>query len=322
MRARRALGLLGAVLVLGVAGCGLLGGGASTVPVALLSQVAPDGKSLTALVPSSLIQQQGGLDRVIQRLRRSKQFEILRFGEKAWQFAPVDLQGEAEFAPVAVFALPQALSAPKPLDAPPDWQQAGLIVPAGEVQATVRSYELTCPPQIAKVALAQAREAFAKLNLPAANLARLSIVSITCLDLEQDGQPELVYGVRLDNPLRPLDVRDNWQAFLARPENEREEYSLLLLSHEVSPGLAGSTQDAQWQTQTLIEDIRPLDEVGDSVDSYLLAGAADLDGDGTTELVVQQQGLRSFDVQVLTAKPNEIGDLIWRDYYQPKRALR
>jgi hypothetical protein len=77
--------------------------------------------------------------------------------------------------------------------------------------------------------------------------------------------------------------------------------------------------------EPVLTHTRALAYVNDSISSYAVMGAINLSGGNYGELVVQEIGLNSVDLLVLTAL-EEVGDnaakkVRWTSYYQNQRSL-
>ncbi|NJK60836.1 MAG: hypothetical protein HC918_12135 [Oscillatoriales cyanobacterium SM2_1_8] len=164
----------------------------------------------------------------------------------------------------------------------------------------------TCPtylPQrLRPVVAAFAQE---RLRLSTARANRLAFSHLECLDWNGDRQPEILVGVRFDNPQRPLGNRTtHWQSFLALPVSEREEYSMALVLR---------AQGDTWAAEPIALRTRALAFLGDSVGSYAVHSVRDLDGDGTPEVLLLDIGLNTVDLVV--ARHTADG---WRSHYRDR----
>ena len=305
----------------------------SKVPVFLFTQAAPDGKSLEAVVPSSLVEQTGDLEKVVKSLPPDSKFTIARFGKTLGQFQTSTLNTSDVLGAIAVFKLKTAIATNNPI-----WRERSLVImPTAQLEAQTdsqvaaqagnepanssgnqanranQSYQLTCPAKIQNSIITQSRPLFTKLGVDASLLDKISIASIVCLDLDLDNQPEIVAGLRIDNPDRPSSNDPQaWQKFLALPANQRQEFSVLVILRQ---------SGADWQAEPILTHIRALAFIGDSISSYVLFGAQDLDRDSRAELIVQAISLDTIDAQVITSVFNQSNQLQWRNYYQPDRSL-
>jgi len=308
----------------------------SKVPVFLLTQAAPDGKSIEAVVPSSLVEQTGDLEKVMKSLPPDSKFTIARFGKTLGRFQTNTLNTSDVLGAIAVFKLKTAIDTNNAI-----WRERSLVImPTAQLEAqtdsqvaaqagndptnssgnqtnqTNQSYQLTCPAKIQTSIITQSRPLFTKLGVDESLLDKISIASIVCLDLDLDNQPEIVTGLRVDNPDRPSSIDPQaWQKFLALPANQRQEFSMLVILRQ---------SGADWQAEPILTHIRALAFIGDSISSYVLFGAQDLDRDSRAELIVQAISLDTIDAQVITSvsnQTNQSNQLQWRNYYQPDRSL-
>jgi hypothetical protein len=307
-------------------------------PVFLLTQAAPDGKTIEAVVPSSLVEKFGTLEQVVKSLPPDSKFTIMRFGKALAQFQTTKLDASDVLGAIAVFKLKSAIPANHPI-----WRDRNLvIIPTAQLESQVdtqtaaqagnqpepqreklanQSYQLTCPPKVQPLIINKSRGLFTKLGVTEDRLDKIAIASIVCLDLDLDSQPEIVAGLRLDNPNRPAGIDpEQWQKFLALPPNARQEYSMLTILRQNA---------GDWQADSIITHTRALAFIGDSVSSYVLFGAQDLDGDDRAELIVQEIGLDTIDAQVIApvvtssvnGSNNGLNQWQWRSYYQGDRTL-
>lgn len=279
------------------------------VPVFLFLQVSPDRQSLEAIVPSSLWQYAGGIEGLQQQLPPTG-WSLLQFGKLLAVVQTQEQRISENFGGIAVFKLAQPLSDDRILA-----QQGIILVPSGQANplpASLPSFQYNCPSQVQAVVLSQGKAVFKNLGVQA---ERLGIASLVCVDIDGDQVPEIVTGLRLDNPLRPLATDpQGWQNFLALPPAQRQEYSVLLLLRKTGD---------RWTSEPLITHQRTLSYFNDSISSYVLANAHDLTGDRRLELVVQEIGLTTMGLWVLTPNPDltTATTTPWLDYYLRERSL-
>ncbi|AFY69428.1 hypothetical protein Pse7367_1131 [Thalassoporum mexicanum PCC 7367] len=300
------------------------------VPVFIFTQVAPDGTTIDTLVPSDLVAAQGSLTDVINSLPEDRSFQVVKFGESRMQFQAAELSGSQVFGEIATFQLPAAITQDNN-QGNDIWQERNLlIVPSGlvtiaapidpetEVAAdptsqptTSRRY--TCPSGVQSLVLDNSRALFLDLGARVDHLPRVAVSSVMCLDIDNNQQAEIVAGLRLDNINRPSSLEiDAWQRFLQLPIDQRWEYSMLVMLRR--PDDAPDT----WLVETIATHSRALAYTQDSVGSFALFSAHDLDGDDWLELAIVEIGLDTVEALVLTSGANKWQ---WQSYYQPDRPL-
>ena len=301
----------------------------TNIPVFLLLQASPSGKNIDAVMASDLVSQQGSLDKILKVFPDNSQFSIMRFGQTITTFRSSAVRGSDAFGAIASFKV-QDQSPDKtktqegdnaaPLDVKTLRQPNLVIVPTDSLpKREERNYFLNCPKNIQNQVLEKARPLFVNLGAAPNRLNQVTIASMVCTDLDQDGQPEIIAGLRLDNLDRPVGMDPTaWQKFLARPASQRQEYSMLVWLRRAE----GATD---WQVEPVLTHTRALAYVNDSISSYAVMGALNLSGGNYGELVVQEIGLNSVDLLVLTAV-EEIGEnaskkVRWSSYYQNQRSL-
>jgi len=302
----------------------------TNIPVFLLLQASPNGKNIDAVVASDLVNQRGSLDKTVKSFPENTQFSIMRFGQTVATFRSSTVGGSDAFGAIASFKVQepdknkdqkdQGGANAAPLDIKTLRQPNLLIVPTDSLpKREERNYFLNCPKNIQNQVLEKARPLFLTLGAKQNRLNQVSIASMVCADLDQDSQPEIIAGLRLDNLERPAGMDPvAWQKFLARPALERQEYSMLVWLRRGE----GATD---WQVEPVLTHTRALAYVNDSISSYAVMGAINLSGGNYGELVVQEIGLNSVDLLVLTAL-EEVGDnaakkVRWTSYYQNQRSL-
>ena len=154
---------------------------------------------------------------------------------------------------------------------------------------------------------------FLNLGANQSAIPQVAIASLVCADIDGDNQPEIIAGLRLDNTIRPVGFDPQmWKEFLSRPAIERQEYSMLVM-------LRKSGND--WISEPILTHTRALSYINDSVSSYALYGIQEINGDRYPEIIVQEIGLNSLDVRVLTPNVDAQGKWQWRSYYQNQRSL-
>jgi len=284
------------------------------VPVLLFLQASPDRLTLEAIVPNSLVRYAGGIDGVKQMLNADADpLVMLQFGKALAEFQPTSRNVVDTFGAIAIFKLAQPFRQNRVLA-----QQGIAILPRSRYEPlppASPSFQYNCPATVQAIALELGRQEFLKMGVAQSATARTAISSLVCADLDGDQNPEIVAGLRLDNPLRPIaDDVQAWQKFLNLPAEQRQEYSLLIKLYE-----EGNT----WLSEPIIRHTRALSYLNDSISSYVLANAYDLNGDRRLELLVQEIGLSTINVWLLTPNlqttdPNRSK---WLDYYLPERSL-
>ncbi len=285
--------------------------GSPPKPVFLLVQVAPNGQTLEAITPRDLVTQEGTLERVVQALPPQGSFELLQFGKVVAAFQTKELGSSDVLGAIAIFRLQQSqpelsLRSLRQLD-------NFIIVPKGTAPTHSVTYQYTCPPMIQPLILQQGKRYFTALGAKSQWLNQAAIASLVCVDINLDGQSEIIAGLRLDNPLRPIGTNEaEWQQFLSRSVTERQEYSLLLLLRRGESG---------WLAEPILTHTRALSYLNDSIVSYVLVGAEDLTGDRTLELIIREVGLNTVDAHVLTPVVEDGKPWQWQRYYRSNRPL-
>jgi len=284
------------------------------VPVLLFLQASPDRLTLEAIVPNSLVRYAGGIDGAKRLLNADAEpLVMLQFGKALAEFQPTSRNVVDTFGAIAIFKLAHPLRQNRVLA-----QQGIAILPRSHYEPlppASPSFQYNCPAKVEALALDLGRQEFLKLGVEQSATAKTAITSLVCADLDGDQNPEIVAGLRLDNPLRPLaDDVQAWQTFLSLPAQQRQEYSLLIKLYQ-----SGNT----WLSEPIIRHTRALSYLNDSISSYVLANAYDLNGDRRLELLVQEIGLSTINVWLLTpdlqtTAPNRSK---WLDYYLPERSL-
>ncbi|MEI6327720.1 MAG: hypothetical protein WCP16_00705 [Pseudanabaena sp. ELA645] len=297
----------------------------SPVPIFLFMQASPDGKTIEGIVPSDLVEQLGSLDRVVQSIPSGSKFSLIQFGKPLGMFQISAVRGSDAFGAIASFKLqapnnnekdPQL----KALD-PTVLRQSNLTIVASDrlnnipnnSQSIDRTYVFNCPNKIQPLVLEKSRNLFLNLGANQAAIPQVAIASLVCADIDGDNQPEIIAGLRLDNTIRPVGFDPQmWKEFLSRPAIERQEYSMLVM-------LRKSGND--WTSEPILTHTRALSYINDSVSSYALYGIQEINGDRYPEIIVQEIGLNSLDVRVLTPNVDAQGKWQWRSYYQNQRSL-
>jgi hypothetical protein len=189
------------------------------------------------------------------------------------------------------------------------------IVPSDRLNtASERTYFFNCPSKIQPLVLEKSRNLFLNLGAKQAAISQVAIASLVCADIDGDNQPEIIAGLRLDNPIRPAGFDPQvWQEFLSRSALERQEYSMLVMLRKSTNG--------DWTSEPILTHTRALSYINDSVSSYALYGLQEINGDRYPEIIVQEIGLNSLDVRVFTPTVDAQGKWQWRSYYQNQRSL-
>ncbi len=285
---------------------GLLVGCGGTVPVAKLPvfvvvQASPDGSALETIAPSDWVGDRAQLETAVRDLPPGP-YTLRQPGQPATALLPQGVFPSTAFGTVVTFKLPAPLDVRHPLRRRP---QGAVLLPKG-VPPAPEAVHYTCPPDLPRrlrplvAALGQER-----LNLSAARAQNLAFSHLECVDLTGDRRPEILAGVRFDNPQRPLGNRAaHWQSFLALPAAEREEYSLALVLQ---------AQGETWVPEPIALRTRALAFLGDSVGSYAVHSVRDLNGDGTPEVLLLDIGLNTVDLVVAQRNGRE-----WRSYYRDR----
>lgn len=289
------------------------------VPIFLFIQASPDGKTIEGIVPSDLVEQLGSLDRVVQSIPIGSKFYLVQFGKPLGMFQVSAVRGSETFGAIASFKVQE----PNPNDKnqptkgfdPTVLKQSNLTIVGSDHLNTNSelTYFFNCPSRIQPLVLSKSRSLFLKLGASKAATSQVAIASLVCVDIDGDNQPEIIAGLRLDNSQRPIGFEPQiWRDFLSRPALERQEYSMLVM-------LRKSGND--WNAEPILTHTRALSFINDSVSSYALYGIQEINGDRYPELVVQEIGLNSLDVRVLTPNVDAQGKWQWRSYYQNQKSL-
>jgi hypothetical protein len=290
------------------------------VPIFLFIQSSPDGKTIEGIVPSDLVEQFGSLDRVIQSIPIGSSFSLVQFGKPLGMFQVSAVRGSDAFGAIASFKVQAPTNSeknqpPKSFD-PTILRQPNLTIVASDRVNTAsdRTYFFNCPSKIQPLVLDKSRNLFLKLGATQAALSQVAIASLVCVDIDGDNQPEIIAGLRLDNPIRPAGFDPQvWKDFLARSALERQEYSMLVMLRKSANG--------DWVSEPILTHTRALSYINDSVSSYALYGIQEINGDRYPEIIVQEIGLNSLDVRVFTPTIEPQGKWQWRSYYQNQRSL-
>ncbi len=294
----------------------------SPVPIFLFIQASPDGKTIEGIVPSDLVEQFGSLDRVIQSIPVGSKFSLMQFGKLLGTFQVSAVRGSDAFGAIASFKVQASTESDKsqPMKGidPNVLRQPNLTIVASDrisnTQNSDRTYFFNCPNKIQPVVLEKSRNLFLKLGANQAAVSQVAIASLVCADIDGDKQPEIIVGLRLDNPIRPVGFDPQvWKDFLSRPALERQEYSMLVMLRKSPNG--------DWNAEPILTHTRALSYINDSVSSYALYGIQEINGDRYPEIVVQEIGLNSLDVRVLTPNVDAQGKWQWRSYYQSQKSL-
>jgi hypothetical protein len=290
------------------------------VPIFLFIQSSPDGKTIEGIVPSDLVEQFGSLDRVIQSIPVGSNFSLVQFGKPLGMFQVSAVRGSDTFGAIASFKVQTPTESnknqpTKNLD-PAILRQPNLTIVASDRinTASDRTYFFNCPSKIQPLVLDKSRNLFLKLGAPQAAISQVAIASLVCVDINEDNQPEIIAGLRLDNAIRPAGFDPQvWKDFLARSALERQEYSMLVMLRKSTNG--------DWTSEPILTHTRALSYINDSVSSYALYGVQEINGDRYPEIVVQEIGLNSLDVRVFSPTVDAQGKWQWRSYYQNQRSL-
>ncbi|GBO53797.1 hypothetical protein APA_1745 [Pseudanabaena sp. lw0831] len=290
------------------------------VPIFLFIQSSPDGKTIEGIVPSDLVEQFGSLDRVIQSIPVGSKFALMQFGKPLGMFQVIAVRGSDAFGAIASFKVQAPTESDKnqqtkSLD-PAILRQPNLTIVASDRinTASDRTYFFNCPSKIQPRILEKSRNLFLKLGANQAATSQVAIASLVCADIDGDNQPEIIAGLRLDNPIRPAGFDPQvWKDFLSRSALERQEYSMLVMLRKSANG--------DWSPEPILTHTRALSYINDSVSSYALYGIQELNGDRYPEIIVQEIGLNSLDVRVFTPNVDAQGKWQWRSYYQNQRSL-
>ena len=292
----------------------------SPVPIFLFVQASPDGKTIEGIVPSDLVEQFGSLDRVIQSIPVGKSFSLIQFSKPLAIFKIIAVHGSDAFGAIASFKVqePSADEKNQPVKSfdPAVLRQPNLTIVASDRinTASDRTYFFNCPSKIQPLVLEKSRNLFVKLGTNPDATSQVTIASLMCADIDGDNQPEIIAGLRLDNPLRPSGFDPQpWKEFLSRTAIERQEYSMLVMLRKSASG--------DWTPEPILTHTRALSYMNDSVSSYALYGIQEINGDRYPKLIVQEIGLNSIDVRVLAPTVDAQGKWQWRSYYQNQRSL-
>jgi hypothetical protein len=293
----------------------------SPAPIFLLIQSSPDGKTIEALVPSDLVEQFGSLDRVIQSIPVNGSFSLVQFGKPIGLFQVSAVRGSDTLGAIASFKVQAPAETDKNKAAksfdPAILRQPNLTIVASDrinPNQSDRTYFFNCPNKIQPLVLEKSRNLFLKLGANQAATSQVAIASLVCADIDGDNQPEIIAGLRLDNPIRPTGFDpQTWKDFLSRSALERQEYSMLVMLRKSAKG--------DWDSEPILTHTRALSYINDSVSSYALYGLQEINGDRYPEIIVQEIGLNSLDVRVFTPNVDAQGKWQWRSYYQNQRSL-
>jgi hypothetical protein len=292
----------------------------SPVPIFLFIQASPDGKTIEGIVPSDLVEQLGSLDRVIQSIPVGSKFALMQFGKPLGLFQVSAVRGSDAFGAIASFKVQAPTESDKnqptkSLD-PTILRQPNLTIVASDRinTASDRTYFFNCPNKIQPLVLDKSRNLFLKLGATQSAITQVAIASLICVDIDSDNQPEIIAGLRLDNPIRPAGFDPQvWKDFLSRSALERQEYSMLVMLRKSPNG--------DWTSEPILNHTRALSYINDSVSSYALYGIQEINGDRYPEIIVKEIGLNSLDVRVFTPTVDPQGKWQWRSYYQNQRSL-
>jgi len=286
--------------------------------VFLFLQASPDGTTIEGLVPSDLVEQSGNLDRALQAIPASSQFDLSQFGKSLATFQVSAVRGSDNFGAIAILKV-QTASNPNSLFQALKQQNLTIVqnFSQGEGQAVSsgdRSYFFNCPNKIQPLVLEKSRQLFVSLGAVPSALSKVAIASTVCADLDGDNQPEIIAGLRLDNGDRPVGFNPQaWQLFLSKPASARQEYSMLVVLKRAA--------NRDWIAEPILTHTRSLSYIDDSVSTYVLHGIQELNGDQSPELVIKEIGLNYLDAKVLTSTIGADGKWQWRNYYQNQRSL-
>ncbi|MGQ9864774.1 MAG: hypothetical protein ACUVSQ_00575 [Pseudanabaenaceae cyanobacterium] len=281
-------------------GCGGIAPPAK-LPVFVVVQASPDGSALETIAPTDWVSDRAQLGSALRNLPPDP-YTLWQVGQPAASLFPQGVFPSEAFGAVVTFKLATPLDVRHPLRRQP---RGAMLVPKGVPPAPdVTRY--TCPPDLPR-RLQPAVAAFGqkRLNLSAARARNLAFSHLECVDLTGDRRPEILAGVRFDNPQRPLgNQATHWQSFLALPAIEREEYSLALVLRP---------QGETWSVEPIALRARALAFLGDSVGSYAVHSVRDLDGDGTPEVLLLDIGLNTVDLVVARWDGRQ-----WLSYYRDR----
>lgn len=302
-----------------------------SVPVFLFLQASPDGQTLDGVIPSDLLERLGGINQVIQSIPAGSQLSLSQFGKSLGTLKINEVRGSDAFGAIASFKV--AIANGKPDFDPAILRQSSLTMVAHSVSSSSeaknetknegdRRYFFNCPKRIQPLVLAKSQQIFTQLGVAAKDLPRAAIASLVCVDMNNDSQPEIIAGLRLDNAIRPVGFDTQaWQSFLSLPVPKRQEFSVLILLERKSDTKGDGKNELDWNASSILTHTRALAYINDSVSSYAVFGIEDLNGDRYPEIMVKEIGLNSIDVKVLSSSLDAQGNWIWQNYYQNQRSL-
>ncbi|MBD2149160.1 hypothetical protein H6F44_03325 [Pseudanabaena sp. FACHB-1277] len=314
-----------------------------SVPVFLFLQASPDGQTLDGVIPSDLLERLGGINQVIQSIPAGSQLSLSQFGKALVTLKISEVRGSDAFGAIASFKV--AIADGKPNFDPAILRQSGLTMVAHKVPSTGeansdakgenkgenkgksdRRYFFNCPQRIQPLVLSKSQQVFTQLGAASTDLPRVAIASLVCVDMNNDNQPEIIAGLRLDNAIRPVGFDTQaWQSFLSLPVTKRQEFSVLVLLERKSDAQNNSPSnnknEADWSAVPIFTHTRALAYINDSVSSYAIFGIEDLNGDRYPEIMIKEIGLNSIDVKVLSSSLDAQGNWTWQNYYQNQRSL-
>jgi len=286
--------------------------------VFLFLQASPNGTTIEGLVPSDLVEKAGNLDLALQSIPANSQFALTQFGKSLATFQVSSVRGSDNFGAIAILKV-QSASNSSSLSTAIKQQNLTIVQNKQQVDKQAdssgdRNYFFNCPNKIQPLILEKSRKLFVKLGAAPATLSKVAIASIVCADLDADGQPEIIAGLRLDNSDRPVGFDpQTWQVFLSKPALVRQEYSMLVVLRRAA--------NRDWFAEPILTHTRSLSYINDSVSTYALHGIEDLDGDQQPELVIKEIGLNYLDAKVVTPIIEPDGKWQWQNYYQNQRSL-
>ncbi|MDX2255703.1 MAG: hypothetical protein NW214_09325 [Pseudanabaenaceae cyanobacterium bins.39] len=284
------------------------------IPALLFLQASPDGQIIDGLVPSDLVQALGSLEQVTAAIPTDSQITLTQFGEDLGTLQIKEVRVSSAFGAIASLRVQPLTTSDRPPFNPAVLRQQNLTITVGQHQGD-RRYFFNCPKGIPKLVLEKSQQLFTDLGIPSADLSRVAIASLACVDIDGDQQPEIIAGMRLDNARRPVGFDPQpWQAFLRLSPLERQEYSVLAVLRQ--------SKQQQWNATPIVTHTRALSYINDSVSSYALFGIQDLNGDRYPELLVKEIGLNSLDVKVLSFGLDPDGNWQWQNFYDKSRSLK
>jgi hypothetical protein len=301
----------------------------SLVPVFLFLQASPDGQTLDGVIPSDLLERLGGINQVIQSIPAGSQLSLSQFGKTLGTLKINEVRGSDAFGAIASFKV--AIADGKPNFDPAILRQSSLTMVVHSVMASSdknatknetnnesdRRYFFNCPQRIQPLVLTKSQPIFTQLGVGVKDLSRVAIASLVCVDMNNDNQPEIIAGLRLDNAIRPIGFDPQaWQSFLSLPAIQRQEFSVLVLLEKKSEAKADGKNELDWNASSIFSQTRALAYINDSVNSYAVFGIEDLNGDRYPEVMVKELGLNSVDVKVWSSSLDAQGKWIWQNYYQ------